>query len=562
MIKPFLRIILLICLINPSAYSQNTITIPSGLFQVDHTKKVLLSNVDISILNSEWIDENTTSLHFDEVYTLLQNVANFNYGSKFTVKNPNGTEYKLYFTKLPIIHITTPHTIVDEPRLFANFHLSENNGTIMTSNIGIEYRGGFSQSYPKKSLRLEFWEDSIGNETKDVQFLNMRSDDDWNLQAMYNEPLRFNNKTSFKIWDLIDTLHFLNDEPEAINGVNMEYSELFINNEYRGVYCMSERIDRKQVKLKKHNGSIRGELYKGISWGASTFSQISPYNNDSLIWSGFEYEHPEEEVNWANIYDFVSFVINSSDTDFEANYQSYFSQENAINYFIFLNLARLTDNTGKNVYIGKYKQNEPYFFIPWDLDGSFGVIWDGSNENITDDLLTNRFFTRLLQDCNSNGFYTKLQNRWNELRQDRLTHQNIMSLFMSNYNYLEENGVYEREEIAWEDYSFPTNQLSYMNEWLTNRLDYLDNLFTQPCGSLSLIKNEKNDLIIYPNPTSSTIHLHSNSNQSYRIKNAIGQIVLEGDLFAGENSIDIEYFEAGLYIMEANSGLIQKIVKK
>ena len=35
-------------------------------------------NVDISILNSQWIDENTTSLHFDEAYTLLQNVTNFN----------------------------------------------------------------------------------------------------------------------------------------------------------------------------------------------------------------------------------------------------------------------------------------------------------------------------------------------------------------------------------------------------------------------------------------------------------------------------------------------------
>ena len=47
----------------------------------------------------------------------------------------------------------------------------------------------------------------------------------------------------------------------------MKYAEVFINNNYRGVYCVTELIDRKQLQLKKfelNNGNfrIRGELYK------------------------------------------------------------------------------------------------------------------------------------------------------------------------------------------------------------------------------------------------------------------------------------------------------------
>lgn len=207
-----------------------------------------------------------------------------------------------------------------------------------------------------------------------MSLLGLRSDDDWNLQAMYNEPLRLNNKTSFELWDKIDTLHYLNEEPDAINGVRMRYVEIFINDEYRGVYGLGEKVDRKQLKLKKHNGTIRGQLYKGDTWGATTFSPAPPFNNNSDTWGGFEYKHPDEEIDWTELHEFVSFVRFSSDADFYANYQSYFSIDNAISYLIFVNLARLTDNLGKNIYVAKYNNNYPYFYVPWDLDGSLGTI--------------------------------------------------------------------------------------------------------------------------------------------------------------------------------------------
>ena len=116
-------------------------------------------------------------------------------------------------------------------------------------------------------MEIEFWTDNIGNETQNHALLGMTNDDDWNLQAMYNEPLRIRSKTNNDLWRMINSLHYQNQEPEAINGVRIKYVELFINNEYRGLYCLGEKVNRKQLKLKKHNGNIRGELYKGISWG-------------------------------------------------------------------------------------------------------------------------------------------------------------------------------------------------------------------------------------------------------------------------------------------------------
>src|SRR5690606_38679473 len=125
-----------------------------------------------------------------------------------------------------------------------------------------------------------------------------------NLQAMYNEPLRIRSKTNNDLWRMVNTLQYQDKEPEAINGIRMKFVELFINDEYRGLYCLGEKVNRKQLKLKKHNGNIRGELYKGVGVGANTFTAVPPYDNYVLKWGEFEYKHPDEETDWSNLHGF------------------------------------------------------------------------------------------------------------------------------------------------------------------------------------------------------------------------------------------------------------------
>lgn len=311
----------------------------------------------------------------------------------------------------------------------------------------------------------------------------MRSDDDWNLQAMYNEPLRIRSKSNYELWNKIDQLYYNKEEPKAQSGVQQEYIELFINDSYRGVYALSEKVDRKQLKLKKYKDEeIRGELYKAIAWGPTQFYSTPIVDSNSKRWGGYKYNYPKDEINWSNIYEFVDFVINEDSVSFYNTYKSKFSVNNAVNYFIFLNLIRATDNTGKNLYVAKYDKYEPYFFVPWDLDGSFGVIWNGTHENITNDILTNGFYTRLLSDNTKGGFTDKLTKRWNQLRKETLTVESILKTINTHHNYLKSNGVYEREQRAWKDCNkyLDLDNLHYTSEWLENRFNYLDSIFNNP----------------------------------------------------------------------------------
>jgi hypothetical protein len=483
-------------LLHSHILANDTIRIGEGMFGIDPNKKMIVVNQDVDSINATWLLPKGSIFIDNKHYAIEIPVDKIQIGIAYRIFDAEYNKYILYFTQLPLIQITTPNTIVDEPKVAATFKMSESNSNRITSDIGIEIRGSFSQSFPKKSFRIGFWEDSTGDENKDVSLLGMRSDDDWNLQAMYNEPLRMRNKTNFDIWRKINTLYYQSNEKEAVNGSRWEYAELFLNGEYRGIYGVSEPVDRKQLKLKKYEDGIRGELYKGIAWGPAIFSYLPPRPKDnSPLWDGFEYEYPDEIApDWTLVYNFVDFVINSSDKDFYSQYQTRFNIENAVDYFIFLNLLNAEDNTGKNLFIAKYKAQEPYFYVPWDLDGTFGIKYDGSQQNKTDTVLSNGFYKRLLNDHSGNGFHAKLTQKWNQLRNDWLTTDNLMDMFHENQVYLLKNGAYEREEVAWKDYHFDSEQLQYMRNWIMDRLMYLDATLFYKTG----IANVQNGEIQYP----------------------------------------------------------------
>jgi hypothetical protein len=350
---------------------------------------------------------------------------------------------------------------------------------------------------------------------------------------------------NFELWRKIDVLYYAGYEPEAINGVRQEYVELFLNQEYAGVYALSERVDRKQLQLKKFkNEEIRGELYSGESWGASTFSYLPIYFNYNRLWGGFEYEYPDSETNWSNLYSFVDFAINEDSIAFYNTYQTKFNLDNAVNYFIFLNLLRATDNTGKNIFVARYNAGEPYFYVPWDLDGTFGIIWNGMKEDISNDILTNGFYNRLLSDNKQNGFLEKLKDRWNELRTNTLSADSIIGAFNKYFKYLKVNGVYDRELKAWENCEyFDYNNIAYTQEWLEKRLSYLDKVFNHPELIYNFHENkpiDKKELVIYPNPASRYVYIDLNGNSSM-----IERITLVN--FAGKSS--------GIHL-DANNGRI------
>ena len=157
-----------------------------GKFILDNNLKLIVCNENITKYNNligvVSVNLNGTKAHFVDVPVEL------NYGTQYLV-DLNSNIYKLYFTDLPLINIYASQEIQNEPKILADFLLTDNiKDTTILSKCGIEYRGGFSQSWSKKCYDIELWQDSSGNNTFHTSILNMRHDDDWLLLSMYNEP--------------------------------------------------------------------------------------------------------------------------------------------------------------------------------------------------------------------------------------------------------------------------------------------------------------------------------------------------------------------------------------
>ena len=318
----------------------------------------------------------------------------------------------LSFTFLPIVEITGYG--------FNNYNYT--NGTIKvndpnTSAIDtiaqaqFRYRGATASTMNKKAYAVKLINKE--QESMDASYFGLREDNNWILDAMAIDPGRMRNRISTDLWnDYATKPYHFTEEPEAQNGTRGVFVELFLNGEYAGIYCMTEKLDRKQLKLKKQKESetpgqsaiIRGLLYKSSQWSYSVLmghnidqnyfpmTPVAGYNNNSETWDGWEMQYPDlndgEIIDWGPLANAINIVATASNTDFPKEVYNYFDIPVLLDYYLFIELILATDNHGKNMFLHCYNiQDAPKLSIsPWDLDGTWGRRWNGSN-NITSDAI-------------------------------------------------------------------------------------------------------------------------------------------------------------------------------
>ena len=255
---------------------------------------------------------------------------------------------------------------------------------------------------------------------------------------------------------------------------------MFQNQKYHGLHALSESVDRKLLKLKKHeDGFIRGELFKASAYeGAPSFTKAPDYDNLFPHWGGFEMKYPiiEYRTHWNDLAKFVKLVVSGSDEEFKTQIGQRVNIDNVIDYYLFVNLLRATDNLGKNYYLARYDKSEPYFFVPWDLDGVMGIIQDGKRIPTTDDILSNGLFDRLLK-VNPQQYTNKLKIRWGDLRSAEFSTENLLKRIDKLYNRLSSERIYEREQLVWPNDRSKEDHYEYLINWLKNRLEFLDRHF-------------------------------------------------------------------------------------
>ena len=476
-----------------------------------------------------------------------------------------GEAYTCYRSEMPLITITTDGPIVNSPAVHGVINVADADGNVITMHAGLKIRGTSSQQYDKKSYRVELWADATGATMDDTTFLGLRSDDDWNLEAMWSQPLRLRDKVANELWMEMYRLPYAVSEPDALPGIRMAYADVFINDEYQGIYALTERMDRKQLNLRKYNGELRGLLYKGNGPGAPTFEELPAYDNSQDTWSNYEWVYPNESdtaINWSHLYSFTNFVMNASDNVFYAQFAAQFDKANAVDYYLFINALMGMDNMGRNLFVARYKKTSSYIYLPWDLDAIWGLDTDGNPTYNTAGLLGNGLYDRLTQDCSDNGFVAAAKVRYDSLRRDILTKEHIMELVQNQYDELVESGAYEREHEAWPEFTVDESQLTYMSNWLDDRFAYLDGEINAACGTWGVDAPEAPEPVegvegptpiveIYPNPAKDRINIRfAEAGEAFvRLYDMTGRLVYSNASNSQSFVISTQGLSQGIYTL-------------
>jgi hypothetical protein len=481
----------------------------------------------------------------------------------------DGETYTYYRSEMPLITITTDGPIVNSPAVHGIINVADADGNVITMHAGFKIRGTSSQQYDKKSYRVELWADETGAEMADTTFLGLRSDDDWNLEAMWAQPLRLRDKVANELWMEMYKLPYAESEPDALPGIRMVYADVFINDEYLGVYTLTERMDRKQLGLRKYNGDIRGVLYKGNGPGAPTFDSLPMYDNTLDTWDNYEWVYPNESdtaIHWNHLYSFTNFVMNASDVVFYSQYAAQFDKDNAIDYYLFINSLMAMDNMGRNLFVARYKKSSTYMYLPWDLDAIWGLDIDGSKTYNAVGLKSNGFYDRLTQDCNDYGFVGSAQTRYNELRDTLLTREHIMELVQNQYDALIESGVYEREHEAWPEFTVDESQLTYLSDWLDDRFSYLDQEINAACGTWGVkvpetVEGPTRIVEVFPNPAKGRINIRFEEagEASVRLYDMTGRLVYSNTSNTQAFVISTQGLSQGVYTLVVNVEGMQQV---
>lgn len=364
----------------------------------------------------------------------------------------------------------------------------------------IRWRGNTAKTFNKKSYAIKIIDDK--GKGKDVSFLGMRKDNNWILDAMAIDKARMRNRVSFDLWnDFSNKSYIFNYDKKAINGTRGNFVEVYLNGEYNGIYCLTEKIDRKQLRLNKYNkDGVHGILYKADGFLYTGFWEVDQYDNSKMTWGGWEMKYPEldkgESIDWKPLYDATSFILNSTDKEFDEKVSNVFDLPVWADYYLFANVIMAFDNSAKNVftYIYDNKTSQKLGFAPWDLDATWGRNHIGKLLSAQKKVPFHKLYSRLLKSEKIN-FMENIAHRYLELRKTILSENSLKERFHNYFQLFKETGAAQRETEKWNgvngiEIDFDKEE-SYINKWIEERLTYLDEKVKAFSTKINTFEEEK-----------------------------------------------------------------------
>lgn len=329
-------------------------------------------------------------------------------------------------------------------------------GEFKTGELSMEIRGRGNSTwglFPKKPYRIKMKER--------YPLLGMRPLKNYVLLAEYSDKSLLRNYLGHKLSSYLNTHYVL----------ETRYVELYLNNEYQGVYLLTEQIrdDKEGLVVGNYLIELEQELSRCEAEGPEDVMWFEEEGAKFVIkFPDMEKLTPDEvRTHITYLHTFIRDLNFSFHTEM---YDYYIDLDNFIDYFILHEIFKTVDIGYSSVY-SVIKDNKLYMGPHWDFDISLG---NGDYFNSGPELYRNRYnhwFNKIIDNPN---FKEKYLARLSDVL------YNIMPKLLEDLDFAY-NGlkVYaERNFLKWDildKYVWPNTEAMYQSNKYEDQYLYLKN---------------------------------------------------------------------------------------
>jgi len=348
---------------------------------------------------------------------------------------------QIVFTGLPIISLTADAEIPPHTDVPTEIAVSWAGEAPFFSPGRAHKRGATSlNKTPKNGIKVEFTRGENGGKTfVDAPFFGMT--EDLTLIACSIDPLMIRDRLS---WDMYN--RFV-QEDEPFGDLETRYGELFVNDDYHGVYLMMDAYDYEQeIALENMDAPLSDTYYRTVDGVIENPER--PVIMDHLGHSYEQHYAPQGETDFQSIRPYLDMIAEQDDAQFSRKVLERMDLDSVIRYALFIEACGMIDNEFNNLGIWAHYEEKGirYGFVPWDLDVSWGLD-DDRNAEIW---YSFDLFNRMLRlDCGG-IVRARTQEIWHEMRTSAFHEQNMDELMARYEKALNDSGAFYRNAIRWE----------------------------------------------------------------------------------------------------------------
>lgn len=360
-----------------------------------------------------------------------------------------------------------------------------------TDYATLKVQGDSSTRYPKKNYTVKLFSDSGLTKKHKHEFKNWGKQSKFVMKANWIDLTHARNIVSARLWsDIVKSRSNFSTLPDGLkSSPNMGAVDgfpvrVFINGVYWGRYTWNIAKDAFLFGMDDElatNVALVGEGGSADASVSALFRQLAVV--DESDWTDEIHDTvPQSVVDQLNR--FITFVMNSSDTDFVNNFENYADLESFIDYRCFQDAICGHDSSYKNQVLITY-DGLKYYASAYDMDSTFGLYWDGSSFVAVDRpwrVMPPSEKSNLLYDRLESLFLPQIKSRYSILRRGPLSETNILERFEE---FIEQVPPW----IVAEDYadttangaftnipSKNTNNIQQIRSYAKARLAYVDGI--------------------------------------------------------------------------------------